>query len=244
MEKSTKMSEGARTNHTGMSTSSHAKDMRQVPKMTQPTKDNGGLQQAHATYLRDAHAIGTVPPPNSVKGAGKTALQALKGNRAIALVDKAAERLAFERTGVRLYDAMLDKMHASEAFSGGPGIDEVQTIRNEELEHALMLKQTLEELGADPTALTPSADLVAMEGMGLGAVLGDPRTTVGQCLHALIVAELADGEGWTMLRTLAEEMGQSDLASRFEAAEEQEERHLEQVRSWLTAHTQAEAQIG
>ncbi|MFU8815380.1 MAG: ferritin Dps family protein [Pseudomonadales bacterium] len=244
MKKSTRMTEGARTNHTGMSTSSHAEAMNQVPKMTQPSRDNGGLRQTHASYLRDAHTLGTVPPPSSAKGAGKAALQAIKGNKAIALVDKTAERLAFERTGVRLYDALLDKMDASSGFSGGPSMADVQTIRDEELQHALMLKETLEQLGADPTAITPSADLVAVEGMGLGAVLGDPRTTVGQCLHAIIVAELADNEGWTMLRTLAEEMGQKQLATRFEQAEQQEQRHLAQVRSWLTAHTQAEAQIG
>jgi rubrerythrin len=244
MKKSTKMSEGTSINRTGMSTSSHASAMNQVPKMTEPTATNGAFKQAHAVYLEETHALGTVPPPTTAKGAGKAALQAIKGNKAIALVDKTAERLAFERTGVRLYEALLTKMDASSAFSGGPSIEDVQTIRDEELEHARMLKDALEQLGADPTAMTPSADLVAMEGMGLGAVLGDPRTTVGQCLHALIVAELADNEGWTMLRDLAEEMGQKDLAGRFRQAEQDEERHLEQVRSWLTAHTRSEAQIG
>jgi rubrerythrin len=244
MEKATKMAEGTRINRTGMSASSHAKDMSQVPDMTQASASNGGLKQAHADYLKDSHALGTVPPPTTAKGAGKAALQALKGNKAIALVDKVAERLAFERTGVRLYDAMLDKMDASSAFDGGPSLEDVRTIRDEELQHARMLKEAMEQLGADPTAITPSADLVAVEGMGLGAVLGDPRTTVGQALHALIVAELADNESWTMLRDLAEEMGQKELAGRFQVAEEQEARHLEQVRSWLVAHTRSEAQLG
>jgi rubrerythrin len=243
MEKATKMTEGTRTNRTGMQASSHAKQMHQVPDMTQPSKADGGLKQAHAAYLKDAHALGTVPPPATAKGAGKAALQALKGNKAIALVDKVAERMAFERTGVRLYDALLDKMDASSAFDGGPSIEEVQKIRAEELQHAHMLMETLEQLGADPTAITPSADLVAIEGMGLGAVLGDPRTTVGQCLHALMVVELADNESWTMLRDLAEEMGQKDLAGRFQKAEEQEAQHLENVRSWLVAYTKSEAQL-
>jgi rubrerythrin len=244
MKKSTKMSEGTRINRTGMSASSHATEMNQVPEMTAPTPRNGAFKQAHAVYLKESHALGTVPPPTTMKGAGKAALQAIKGNKAIALVDKICERLAFERTGVRLYEALLTKMEASSAFDGGPSLEEVQTIRDEELQHARMLKGALEQLGADPTAMTPSADLVAMEGMGLGAVLGDPRTTVGQCLHALIVAELADNEGWTMLRDLAEQMSQQDLADRFRQAEQEEARHLEQVRSWLVAHTHSEAQIG
>ena len=243
MERSTKMSEGTRINRTGMSTSSHADAMREVPGMTRPTHSSNGLKAVHAQYLEDTHSIGTVPPPSTAKGAAKAAWEAIKGNKAIALVDKTAERLAFERTGVRLYDALLDKMDAAKAFPGGPSIDAVRQIRDEELQHALMLKQTIEELGADPTAVTPSADLVAIEGQGIGAVLADPRTTVGQCLHALIVAELADGEGWTLLRSLADEMGQKELVERFVKAEQEEERHLAQVRSWLGAHARAEAEL-
>ncbi|MDT8386212.1 MAG: ferritin-like domain-containing protein [Thiogranum sp.] len=134
-------------------------------------------------------------------------------------------------------------MDSSPTFKGGPGKDEVQIIHDEELAHARMLAQTLEELGADPTAVTPSADLVAVEAQGIGSVLADPRTTVGHCLHALLVAELVDGEGWTMLRSLSEEMGQKDLAGRFSEAEQEEERHLEWVRSWLTAHSRSESEI-
>lgn len=244
MERATRMSEGARINRTGMSVSSHASQMDEVPGMTHPSRSNDGLKQAHAAYSQDSHPLGTVPPPTTAKGAGKAALQAIKGSKAIALVDKVSERLAFERTGVRLYDALLDKMDVGEAFDGGPSIDAVRQIRDEELQHALMLKATLEQLGADPTALTPSADLVAMEGQGLGAVLGDPRTTVGQGLHALLVAELADHEGWAMLVKLAEDLGQKDMAKRFRDAEQQEQRHLDDVRSWLLAYTQDEAQLG
>lgn len=244
MDQSTKIPEGTRTNRTGMGTSPHADAMMEVPGMTRPSRDGARLKELHADYLRETRSLGTVPPPSTAKGALKTAWEALKGHKAVALVDKTAERLAFERAGVRLYDALLDKMNASPAFDGGPSVAEVQAIRNEELEHARMLARTLEELGADPTAVTPSADLVAVEGMGLGAVLGDPRTTVGQCLHALLVAELADGEGWSLLRQLASEMGQEDLGERFLVAEQEEERHLVQVRDWLTAHARAEARIG
>lgn len=231
-------------NRTGMSTSEHAEEMLQVPQLTRPSHGNGELKMEHAIYLKQTHKLGTVPPPNTAKGMLKAAGQALKGNSALALVDKTAERLAFERTGVRLYDAMIHKLDAAaSSFAGGPTKADVQAIRDEELQHALMLRAALEQLGADPTALTPSADLVAMESSGLGTVLADPRTSVGQCLHALMVAELADNEGWTLLRTLAEEMGHADLASRFAAAEDDEERHLALVRSWLAAHAQAEATI-
>jgi rubrerythrin len=170
-------------------------------------------------------------------------VQALKGKRAVALIDRTAERLAFERTGVRLYDALLDKFDVAGSFDGGPERKELQTIRDEELAHARMLQETLEMLGADPTAVTPSADLAAIESQGIGSVLADPRTSVGQCLHALMVAELADGEGWTLLRSLADEMGQKDISSRFSRAEEEERRHLSSVRSWVTAHSRLEAEM-
>jgi rubrerythrin len=240
----TKVTEGMRTNKTGITMSSHADAMRQVPELTRATPANGGLKQAHAVYLKESHAVGTVPPPATAKGVAKSAWQAIKGNKAIALVDRTAERLAFERTGVRLYTALLEKLEIGPSFAGGPTRDEVETIRSEELQHALMLAEALEQMGADPTVMTPSADLVSVEGMGLGQVVNDARTTVGQCLHAMMVAELADGEGWTLLRTLADDMGQDELSSRFSRAEQEEERHLEQVRSWLLAHARAEAEIG
>lgn len=241
MAKSTKMSEGTRTNRTGIAMSSHADEMRQVPQLTRPSQSNGGVRKEHALYLKESHAVGTVPPPGTAKGLAKAAMQALKGNKAIALVDKTAERLAFERTGVRLYEALLEKLDAGTSFTGGPTRDEVQTIRDEELQHVHMLTEMLEQIGADPTAMTPSADLVAVESMGIGTVVGDPRTTVGQCLHALLTVELADNDGWTLLRTLADDMGQDEIADRCMQAEEDEERHLMQVRTWVLAHAREEA---
>jgi rubrerythrin len=249
MDNPTKMTEGMRINKTGMATAAHADAMREVPGMTERVKIPGagldrGVTDARAAYLKETHALGTVPPPTSVKGAAKAALEMLKGNKAIALVDRMAERLAFERTGVRFYGALLEKLDVGSGFDGGPSRDDLLEIRDEELAHAKMLKESLEQLGADPTAVTPSADLAGIEAQGLGSVFADARTTVGQCLHALLVAELADHENWTLLRKLADEMGQEDLAARFQKAEQEEQRHLEQVRAWAKAYARAEAGLG
>lgn len=244
MAKSTKTKEGSRTNKTGLAISEHADEMRQVPELTRPSPANGAIAQEHALYAKQSHALGTVPPPKSAKGLAKSAMQAVTGGSAIALIDKMGERLAFERTGVRLYESLLHKMDAATStFSGGPSREAVQQIRDEELQHAHLMAEALEHLGADPTVMTPSADLAAVESMGIGQVLNDPRTTVGQCLHALIVVELADGEAWTMLCTLAEELGHDELAGRFRQAEQEEDRHLQQVRTWLLAHAREEASI-
>ncbi|HEX7038418.1 MAG TPA: ferritin-like domain-containing protein [Pseudomonadales bacterium] len=244
MKESTKTTEGGRTNRTGLALSDHADEMLEVPELTRPTPSNGGIRQEHALYAKQSHAIGTVPPPNTAKGLAKAAMQAITGGKAVALVDKMSERLAFERTGVRLYEALLEKMEvAGKTFSGGPTRNEVQQIRDEELNHAHLMVEALEHLGADPTVMTPSADLVGVEGLGLVQVVNDPRTTVGQCLHALLVAELADNDGWMMMRTMAEELGQKELAKRFSRAEQEEERHLELVRTWLLAHARDQASM-
>jgi NAD(P)-dependent dehydrogenase (short-subunit alcohol dehydrogenase family) len=221
MDNPTKMTEGMRINKTGMATCSNADGMAAVPELTERVKTpgaklDGGITEGRAYYLKEMHALGTVPPPMSVKGAAKATMELLKGNKAIALVDRMAERLAFERTGVRFYDAIIGKLDVAGGFDGGPSRGDLEHIRGEELEHAKMLKEALEQLGADPTAVTPSADLAGIEGQGLGSVLADARTTVGQCLHALLTAELADDENWVLLANLAEEMGQDDLAKRFD----------------------------
>jgi hypothetical protein len=72
---------------------------------------SAGDEQALAAYrrrdLEEAEPIGTVPIPGSMKGAAKTGLQKLMGHQPEVLLDKLGGRLAFERTGTRLYDALL-----------------------------------------------------------------------------------------------------------------------------------------
>ncbi|MCO5172054.1 MAG: ferritin-like domain-containing protein [Planctomycetes bacterium] len=194
-------------------------------------------------YLEESDAVGTMPPPTSVKGAAKTVKEALTGNKATVLIDKVAERLAFERTGTRLYEAILTKHEVLGSFDGGPSAEDLEHIRDEELEHFIMLKKTLEELGADPTVMTPSADLAGVEGMGLGQVLGDPRTTLAQGLHALMIAEVADKVGWEHLIALAQDLGQTQLVERFRKADKQEQEHVQRVSRWLSAYTSATARM-
>jgi rubrerythrin len=57
--------------------------------------------------------------------------------------------------------------------------------------------------------------------------------TVGQSLHAIHVAELADNDGWVLLIKIAKEMGQDDLAARFRQALDDEDRHLAALRQWM-----------
>lgn len=73
-------------------------------------------------------------------------------------------------------------------------------------------------------------------------MLSDPRTSITQCLQALLTAELTDSAGWSLLIRLADDLGYSEMLTEFEGALENEELHVENVRSWLAARTLAEAQ--
>src|SRR5689334_3818783 len=70
------------------------------------------IAQVRRSYIEEADALGSVPPPGTVTGLLKTGAAMLTGKRAQVLVDKLAERLAFERGGTRLYDGALVKAAA------------------------------------------------------------------------------------------------------------------------------------
>ncbi|MEX2598194.1 MAG: ferritin-like domain-containing protein, partial [Dehalococcoidia bacterium] len=142
---------------------------------------------------------------------------------------------AFERTGVRFYDALASKYEAYGGFDGGPSLDHIQHIWNEEFQHFKLLRECIEQLGGDSTAVTPAADIQATAGMGIGQVLTDPRTNLVQCLDAILVAELADNASWEALTILAQQAGQSDMAQQFEKAQQSEQEHVQMVKTWLSA---------
>lgn len=225
-------------NRTGIGTSPiNARDMVEGATGEPVGPDGERVTAVRRFYLEEAEPIGTMPPPATVKGVVEAVKEALSGAKATVFIDKIAERLAFERTGTRFYDALITKFDVLGGFDGGPTRADLVKIRNEELSHFHMLKECMEKLGADPTAVTPSADLSGVEGMGLGQVLGDPRTTLAQGLHAILVAEVADKAGWELLIELADGLRQDDFAERFRHADAEELEHSVSVRSWLGAYT-------
>ena len=187
-------------------------------------------------YILEAPVVGTVPPPSSLRAMGTTVVQALRGNKASVLLDKLGERLAFERTGVRLYESLLAKLDARGSFAGGPTHSALARHLEEELEHFQIVRSAIEELGADPTAMTPSADITAVASTGLCKVITDPRTTMAEALQAIHIAELTDTDGWRLLVDLCLELGLEDVAERFRTPLIEEEEHLMGVRRWLNAY--------
>lgn len=193
------------------------------------------------TYYAEAGPLGSVPLPGTLSGAFESAKELLSGQRPQVLIDKLGERLAFERTGVRLYEALLAKCEARPDVLSADALTALVRFKEEELAHFLLVRSTMQELGADPTAQTPCANLVGVESMGLMQAITDPRTTPQQALHAILTAELADNAGWSSLIELAENLRLTELAQRFAAALEEENEHLQWVQSWLKELTMADA---
>jgi rubrerythrin len=203
--------------------------------------DGAAMAAERAFYRQAGDRVGSVPPPGTMKGMAKTAVAALTGTKATVIIDKLAERLAFERTGTRLYEAFMQKVASSESPEGGPTLEMLQMIHDEELAHFSMLRECLLELGADPTAQTPAADVIGVASTGLLQVITDPRTTIPQGLEALLTAELVDTASWDMLKHLMAGAGYDAMAERFQSAALTEARHLDQVRDWLTRLVMSEA---
>jgi rubrerythrin len=199
------------------------------------TMDGRALEAERIRWAQEAPPIGTVPPPGTVKGVVKTVVEKVEGHKPTVFIDKLGERLAFERTGTRLYEALLAKFEVANVHEGGPTRLDLERIRDDERRHYAIVRDALLHVGADPTAMTPGADLVGVAGLGWVQALTDPRTTLTQCLVVIQAAELADADGWMLLVELAEGLGYDDLVQQFRVAQAQEEEHVVRVRSWLAA---------
>lgn len=191
------------------------------------------LKRAREQMNREEGQIGSVPIPGSAKGMLKSTFDKVLGNNPELLLDKLGERLAYERTGVRLYEAMIAKALACEG-SGAELVPTLQQIRNDEQAHMILLINAIETLGADPTAMTPCANVVGVIGSGPLKVITDPRTNIAQALNAILTIELADNAAWELLIALAEQSGHAKIARSFDNALVEEERHVNTIRSLLS----------
>jgi rubrerythrin len=193
------------------------------------------IAQVRIAYAQEAEPMGSIPMPAGLKGKVQTAVKAVMGEQPTLFMDKLGERLAFERTGTRLYEALISKHEAFGSFAGGPSKADLEHLCEEEYRHFTMLQAAIEQLGGDPTAVTPAANLSATASQGIPKVIVDPRTTLLQSLEAALVAELSDNECWETLIELAQQAGEDDLARQFEQALGDEQDHLRKVRTWLAA---------
>lgn len=201
------------------------------------------LERLEREYVEQAGEIGSVPVPGKLKGALKSGRKNAAGKAPEVFINKLGQRLAFERTGTRLYDAVIRKCRTL-SLAGEPlpfEIDALEHIRDEELKHLHLLTRCMEDIGADPTAMTPDADVSGVAALGYQRALADPRTNVAQSLNLLLELELADVAAWEMLIALADDMNMNDMASEFRQALSEEDEHEQLVRVWCMAANDLEA---
>jgi hypothetical protein len=201
------------------------------------------LESERVRWSRDADPVGIVPLPGTVKGLAKAVLEKLHGHKLTVLFDKLGERLAYERTGTRLYEALIAKHDAANVHEGGPTRSEIEKILEDEHQHFLLVRDAIRELGGDPTAITPAADVTGVAGLGWVQVLTDPRTTLTQCLDVMLIIERGDVDGWVLLIELATGLGLDDLAVRFCAADAVEREHAAKVHGWVSAAVLGQAGV-
>jgi hypothetical protein len=228
-------------NRTGLETSPElARELIEGAAAAAPSSAGGpeAIAENRGAYIQEGFPLGSLPslPFAAEAGAGEEA-----AGMAV-LLDKLSERLAFERMGTRLYDALINKCEILGESSPGPTLAELRQIRDEEARHFLLLNEAVRTLGGDPTVQSPCADVAAVASLGILQVLTDPRTNVTQCLQAILTAELTDNDGWQMLIDLTGTLGFTELAAGFQKALENEEQHLANVRGWLTDKVMEKAQ--
>ena len=231
-------------NRTGIDMSpSDTKELMEAAR--QACRDVAGDGQALASfrrsYIENAEPIGTVPVPATLKGVAKAGMQKLTGKKPEVLIDKLGERLAFERTGTRLYEALLSKCEVRRDEARELPIQQLWQFHDEEARHFALVAEVIKHLGADPTAQTPCADASAVASMGLVQVLTDPRTSIAQSIHAIHIAELADNDGWQLLIELMDGLGLDGFATKFRQALTEEDRHLKTIRELMSKTVMTEA---
>jgi bacterioferritin (cytochrome b1) len=220
-------------NRTGMQTSPElAEGLVEGAAATTPSSDGGAevIAESRVDYIAEGFPLGSMPAMPVSEEADADEDEAAMA----VLLDKLSERLAFERMGVRLYEALLNKCETLGESSPGPTLEQIRHIGGEELDHFLMLNETITDLGGDPTVESPSADIAAVASMGIMQVLTDPRSSVPQCLQALLTAELTDNAGWELLIELTSSLGYDEMREQFETALANEEEHLQNVRDWVS----------
>ena len=146
------------------------------------------------------------------------------------VIDLLCERLAFERSTVRLYDRILEALRLSADARTRDLLATMQKHREEEDQIARWLEGRIRELGGDDRAETDLARLATREARGIEEVAENDAADVTHLLHALLAVEGVDNAGWELLVHLADAAGDGEAKRELERRLRQERRHLAFVR--------------
>ena len=154
-------------------------------------------------------------------------MQKLAGTNVSRVIDLLKERLTFERSGVKLYDKILERMRTDP--QAALMMEQMQEHRDEEKEHEEWLEKQIRALGGDARSPSEKSILVRAESQGIEHVI-ERDAQLPHDFHALLIAELADNAGWDLLVQLADEVGDRDAKKEFKKRLHEEEEHLLFVR--------------
>src|SRR5829696_9365492 len=121
-------------NRTGMQTSPElAEELIEGANSATPSSEGGAedIAEYRVDYIAEGFPIGSMPMmPASEEG------EAEEDEAGMAVfLDKLSERLAFERQGTRLYEALLNKCEMLGETQPGPTLEDIEHIGREELQH-------------------------------------------------------------------------------------------------------------
>jgi bacterioferritin (cytochrome b1) len=156
------------------------------------------------------------------------------------VLDLLSGRLAFERTGVTLYDAAIRKIESAGDPRYQPLVAQLREIRNEEKEHEEWLEAQIRTLGGTAHESTTMSQLELEESTGIKNVIVDGHQNVLHVLHALLAAELADNAGWDLLVKLAHAAGDRSAKRAFMKCLVEEARHLAFIREAVVRAAEAD----
>lgn len=151
------------------------------------------------------------------------------------VIDLLTERLTFERSGVKLYDSILQKMQRSTDPQVGRMLGQMREHRDEEKEHEEWLEAQIRNLGGDAHGTTDMSSLVAAESKGIEQVVLDGDPSISHMFHALLTAELVDNAGWELLLELADDADDDVARREFRKRLKNEQDHLIFVRRAVVA---------
>jgi bacterioferritin (cytochrome b1) len=153
-------------------------------------------------------------------------MEKLASKNAAFVLDVLSGRLAFERTGVKLYDKVIEKIERNAEPRYHAILGQLREIRTEEQEHANWLEAQIRALGGFPDEKTDMAELEMQEGSGIESVIVDGHDKAIHLVHALLAAELADNAGWDVLVKLADDAGDRAAKLAFAKRMAEEAKHL------------------
>ena len=191
----------------------------------------GGYEAAHRAGGPASSRSKTDAKVCSFVGAGL----ALTADELGAFLLKVGERLYFEKTILKGYDALISKceLFSADLLPAELDIIDLVEIRSQKHRFVKLLASTLEGLGGEGLSERPPSGSLLLAITGVCRAIEDVTAGIEQSLECLLIAELADDEGWDLLICDCDDLGLAGLSASLDSVQEISESHTEMVREWI-----------